>query len=301
MPQWQGKSKGTSWGYQIFIFTCKKWGIKPAYFLLVFVAAWYFLFSFSSTRNIYSYMRKRQKFGVFRSIISVYKNYLVFGQTLIDKVVVMGRIRHPFTFEFDGEEHLRTMMAGGRGGILLSGHAGNWEAAGHLLERLNVKVNVVMFDGEHEQIKDKLENAIGDKNFRIIPVKNDLSHVYAIHQVLQNNELVCLHADRYMPDSKTVLKNFFGEDAPFPAGPFELAASLKVPVSVVFAFKDSAFHYHLCGSPCVEKTEDETKREFVERLTELFVCDFENKLRRYPLQWFNYYDFWDKTNARPYH
>jgi len=44
MAQWDGKSKGTVLGYKIFFFFIKKAGIKAAYFILYFVASYYFLF-----------------------------------------------------------------------------------------------------------------------------------------------------------------------------------------------------------------------------------------------------------------
>ena len=41
----------------------------------------------------------------------MYTNYYRFGQTLIDKVVVMAGIRNKFTYHFDGEENLHKIVA----------------------------------------------------------------------------------------------------------------------------------------------------------------------------------------------
>ena len=238
MPRWQGKSKGNKLGYRIFVYVIKYMGVKPAYFLLRFVAGYYFLVSWSSSKHIYAYFRKRLKYGKLSSLLKIYSNYYVFGQTLLDKVIVMAGIDNKFTYNFDGEENLRDIVKGGRGGILLSGHVGNWEAAGHLLKRLNTRVNVVMFDGEHERIKQYLQEVTGGHNFNVIVIKNDISHVYAIGQALQRNELICLHADRFLEGNKTLALDFLGDKALFPLGPFQLAAGFKVPVSNVFAFKE---------------------------------------------------------------
>src|SRR5450631_1158962 len=157
MPRWQGKSKGNKLGYGIFVFVCRWLGVLPAYILLRFVAFYFFLFSTESSWQIYSYFHQRLGFGRLKSLLKVYSNYYVFGQTLLDKVIVMAGIENKFTYDFDGELHLHKIVEQGRGGILLSGHVGNWEAAGHLLKRLNTRVNVVMYDGEHEKIKEYLE------------------------------------------------------------------------------------------------------------------------------------------------
>jgi predicted LPLAT superfamily acyltransferase len=292
MPQWEGKSKGNKLGYSIFVFVCRTFGVSPAYFLLRFVAAYYFLFSWTSSRFIYDYFRSRLKYSTFRSLFKIYSNYYVFGQTLLDKVIVMAGIENKFTYNFDGEENLRKIVEGGKGGILLSAHVGNWEAAGHLLKRLNTRINVVMFDGEHHRIKQYLDQITGGKNFNVIVIKNDLSHVYAISEALGRNELICLHADRFLQGNKTVRKNFLGALAEFPAGPFSLASGFNVPVSMVFAFKESATHYHFYGSTLMKRNDTENKIVFTDKLIDTFTSELEQKLKLYPEQWFNYYNFW---------
>jgi predicted LPLAT superfamily acyltransferase len=222
----------------------------------------------------------------------IYRNYYVFGQTLLDKIIVMGGMDNQFTYHFDGEENLRHIVAKGKGGILLSAHVGNWEAAGHLLNRLNAKINVVMFDGEDQQIKQYLHEVTGGRNFKVIVIKNDLSHVYAIGDALAKNELICLHADRFLEGNKTVSRNLLGADALFPLGPFALANGYNVPVSIVFAFKERTTHYHFYGSQPLIRLADEDQNAFRNRLITSFVGELEQKIRMYPAQWFNYYDFW---------
>jgi predicted LPLAT superfamily acyltransferase len=293
MPQWQGRSRGTQLGYRIFVFVVKTFGVLPAYLLLRFVAFYYFLFSWNSSRHIYNYFRLRHRFSPIRSLFNLYANYFVFGQTILDKIVVMAGIENRYTYDFDGESHLHEIVRGGKGGILLSAHVGNWEAAGHLLKRLNARINVVMYDGEHEKIKQYMQEVTGGRNFNVIVIREDLSHVYAIGEALQKNELICLHADRFIDGSKTTEVNFLGAPARFPVGPFLLAATFDVPVSVVFAMKAGNLHYHFYGSPLIRRTADENKRDFTQRLLNYFVRDFEEKVREYPKQWFNYYNFWN--------
>ncbi len=292
MAQWQGKSKGNKLGYQIFVFLCRRAGMLPAYFVLRFVALYYFFFSFKSSRHIYSYFRKRHGYGVLRACAHVYKNYYVFGQTLLDKIMVMSGTENPFTFEMDGVDYLHRMVADKKGGILLSGHAGNWEIAGQMMKILNTRVNVVMFDGEHARIKDYIEGVTEARSFNVIVIREDLSHVYRIGEALQKNELVCLHADRFVAGSKTITKTFLGAEAEFPAGPFAIAATFNAPVSFVYAVKESNKHYYMYGSPLMNRQPDQPKREYADVLAEAYIASFEKIVRKYPDQWFNYYNFW---------
>ena len=290
MSRWQGKSKGTSAGYKIFVFLINTAGLKGAYFLLRFVTLYYFFFSPSTSHYILDLYRNILKFSITKSWAGLYRNYYNLGQTLIDKVAIMSGAKTNFTFHFDGEEHLRAMIAGKKGGLLLSGHLGNWEAAGHLLKRLNTRIHIVMFDGEDAQIKQYMEEVTGPKTFNIIFVKNDLSHIFKINEALALNEVVCMHADRFLPGNKTITTNFFGKPAQFPEGPFLLALKLNAPVAFVYAFKEGSQHYHLYSTPIM--TYNSREGDTVQRVVTEYSKSMEEMTRAYPEQWFNYYNFW---------
>jgi predicted LPLAT superfamily acyltransferase len=171
MPSWQGKSRGNKTGFRIFVWVLRTFGVQPAYLLLALVSVYYFLFSWRSSRFLYAYFHWRLGYSSGRSILSIYKNYYWFGQTIIDRVVLMAGIPNRFSFDFDGEKYLRQMVEEKQGGLLLSAHIGNWEIAGQLLKRLNTEMNIVMFDGEQQRIKEYMEGVTGQRNAKIISLK----------------------------------------------------------------------------------------------------------------------------------
>ncbi len=291
MSLWKGKSRGNKTGYQIFLWVLKRFGVLPAYFLLRFVVLYFFLFSWRSSRNIYILYHKKLGYGRIASVFKIYRNYYLLGQSIIDKVVVMSGIKNKFTYNFDGEGNLREIVSRQKGGMLLSAHIGNWDIAGHLFKRLDTRINIVMFDGEQEQIKKYLDSVTGKKSINIIIIKNDLSHIYEISGALKNNELVCMHADRFLEGNKTFSANFLGEKARFPMGPFVLAATFKVPVSYVFAVKESNMHYHFFASS-IKNYEYLEKENAKQEMLLDFTKEMEMKVKQYPEQWFNYYNFW---------
>ena len=293
MYKWDGKSRGTPLGYKIFVFVLNKMGVLPAYFILRFVALYFFLFSYKSSKAIYYYFHHRLGFSWFKSIYKLYTNYYLFGQSLIDKVVLMSGIPNQFTIDFDGEENLRKIVEQKKGGLLLSAHIGNWEIAGHLFKRLDTKVNIVMYDGEDSQIKSYLESVVGERPVQVILIKNDLSHIYAISEAFQKNEIVCMHADRFVEDNKTCPIDFLGEKAKFPMGPFVLAAKFKVPVSFVFSMKETTLHYHFYATP-VKDYSIYDRKNITQEILKNFVLEMENKVTKYPEQWYNYYNFWQQ-------
>ncbi len=293
MSLWQGKSRGSKSGYRIFVWVLKNFGVLPAYFLLRFVVVYFFFFSFKSSNHLFKFYHRRIGYDILKSLGYLFKNYFQLGQSIIDKVVMMSGIKNNFTFNFDGEANLRKMVALRQGGILLSAHIGNWDIAGHLLKRLETKINIVIFDGEYQKIKEYLDSVTGGHTLNVIVIKNDLSHIYAINDALKNNELVCMHADRFVEGNKTLNGKLLGEKARFPLGPFLLAAKFKVPVSYVFAVKESNLHYHFFAS-AIKDYGHLPKEIVMQEMLNDFTLEMEDKVKRYPEQWFNYYDFWEK-------
>ena len=293
MSLWQGRSRGNKQGYRIFVWVLKNFGVLPAYFLLKFVVLYFFLFSFKASTQLYNLYHRRLGFNRLATYGKIYKNYYQLGQSIIDKLVVMGGIKNNFTFNFDGEDNLRAIAGLQKGGMLLSAHIGNWDIAGHLLKRLNTRIHIVIFDGEYKKIKEYLDKVTGKREINVIVIQNDLSHIYAIADALKNNELVCMHADRFIEGNKTLVHDLLGKPARFPMGPFLLAAKFKVPVSFVFAVKESNLHYHFFASEIRNFDYSDRERAMQAMLNE-FCNEMEAKLKRYPEQWFNYYNFWEQ-------
>src|SRR5690606_7897992 len=125
-----------------------------------------------------------------------------------------------------------------------------------------------------------------ESRIKFIFIKEDLSHIYEINNALANNELICLTGDRYLDGVKCLTEPFLGEEANFPAGPFLIASRLKVPVVFVYVMKEKNLHYHLFARQAEVKHRDE------QGLLRSYTQSVEAMLRQYPLQWFNYFDFW---------
>jgi len=292
MATWQGKTRGGLLGHQIFGFILKYFGLSPAYFLLYFVACYYLLFSRKSNRFIYSYFKEIQQYSSFKARCAVYRNYYIFGQILIDKAAIYSGLVDKFTFDLDEEKHLAAMD---QGGFMISAHIGNWEMAGKKSDRIQKTMNLVMLDAEHQRIKHYLENVMKDRNFKVIPLKDDLSHLITIRKALDIGELIAIHGDRFIAGAKTLTAKFMGRNARFPEGPFYLAMRMNAPVSFAFAMKDGRKHYHFYATPPKKYEIPAGKRIKPEHLIPVlqdYIKALETMLKKYPEQWFNYYDFW---------
>jgi len=289
-PAWQGRSRGSDWGYRIFIWLIRKSGLKAAYALLQVVGLYYRIAMPGAIRPLRYLYNERMGFpkSVTRNLIK--RNIRFFGQTLIDKIAVLTNSAKELSFDHEGVEYLEELAKSGKGGLVISAHLGNWEVAGHMLKRVGAKINILMYDGEGEQLKALMERYDAKRSFNIIYVREDLSHIYEVSAALNRGELVCLHADRFRPGNRTMKHSFLGENAFFPAGPFILAAKLHAPVCFVFAFKATNFHYHFKAWPL--KSYEGRGMTGAESMLKDFIALLEEQLQLYPDQWFNYYNFW---------
>ncbi|TYB78578.1 LpxL/LpxP family acyltransferase [Bizionia myxarmorum] len=291
--EWHGKSRGTVLGYKIFVFSMKHLGMSAAYFVLYFVAAYFCIFAKDSSKAIYYYFNKRLNYSSFKSYLSIYKSYYVFGQTLLDKIAISSNLSDKFTYEFDGGETITETLNEKKGGILISGHVGNFEISEYFFNQLTDRASISLLttDVEHTAIKNYLETVRKKSNVKLIIIREDFSHIFEVNSALARNEIVCITGDRYTKDTKFLTETLLGETAKFPAGPFMLASRLDVPVLFVYVMKETKKHYHLYARRSQSKHRDAQGilKEFTESVTWM--------LQLYPLQWFNYFNFWDSKNG----
>lgn len=202
----------------------------------------------------------------------------------------MSGMPSPFSVNHEGAKYLDEMADAGKGGLLISAHIGNWEVAGQLLKRLKSRINIVMYEVEQEKIKEYLEK-IRDRSFNVIFIRQDLSHIYEINEALQRNEFVCIHADRYVEGNKTIEATLLGAKTKFPIGPFVLATTFQTPVSFVFAVKEGVKHFHFFASK--GKIYEKGKVN-IPSIVKDYTLAMEDMVAKYPLQWHNYFPYWDE-------
>jgi predicted LPLAT superfamily acyltransferase len=299
MPSWKGKSRGGVSGYKFFIFILTYFGISVAYFFLRFVIVYFIIFSPKATKAIWLYLRNIHKYSFGKCFIKLFQNYYIFGQTLIDKIAILGGFEKKFTYSFDNYDNLLTILDANLGCVLISAHIGNWEVAGQFFGNYGNKLNIFMLEAEHERIKNLLSGILGDKNYNIIGLKEDLSHIIKINNALSNKEYICFQGDRYVNINHTMKAMFMGKEVLFPDGPFKISARYNVPVVFFFAMKDSPrkYSFHFFPATQVNPEVPQTKDERAKALLGEYVSVFSAVLKKYPEQWFNYYNFWDNKTS----
>ena len=120
---------------------------------------------------------------------------------------------------------------------------------------------------------------------------------------IDQGEYVVIAGDRTSTTvaGRVIYSDFLGEKAPFSQGPFILAGLLKCPVLMMFCLKAHSPDkqaYHLIFeelSPGIHWTR-KTRQVELTKLVNAYAKSLEKYCAQYPLQWFNFFDFWQRDN-----
>lgn len=257
-------------------------------FVAIFVVPFYFAFS-KGYKPMYHYFNRRLGYCPLRAFFSVYRNYCRFSQVILDRFYMFSGGK--FDMEVENYHLYQELADGEPGFMILSAHVGCYELAGYSLVATKKRFNALAFGEEAEAIVENRERLFKNTNIRIIPVKDDLSHLFALNEALDNGESVSFPSDRLLGKQRTVECEFLGASALFPMGPFALAAQRDLPVLTVNVMKTSAKSYKVYVNRL--QKEGETRQERINAYVRQYVGHLEEVLRLYPEQWFNYYEFWN--------
>jgi lauroyl/myristoyl acyltransferase len=181
------------------------------------------------------------------------------------------------------------------GVIALTSHFGCWEIGARVRQRFDRQVNLVMAHEGNPTVQAFQDKMRGQMGLNIIYSDNSPFASVEMLRALRRGEVVAIQLDRSAPGQVTRDLQFFGRAAPFQVGPFHLARAAGVPIWPVFAVSESRRKYKFLPSRTYRIPRGSSE-EVLEETIEEVVGFFEAKVRQYPLQWFQFRDFWANQN-----
>ena len=242
-----------------------------------------------SRKTAYHYFRERMGYGRLRAAFATYVNHCLFSQAVIDRFAMFAGKR--FKVSVEGYENFSRLENQKDGFIQLSAHVGCYEIAGYTLVADKKRFNALVFGDEKEMVMDGRKERFSHTNVRMIPVKPDMSHLFAVNDALVNHETVSMPADRIVGSAKTLEVMFLGNKAKLPMGPFSVATMRGLEVIAVNVMKTSAKGYtvYVAALP-YDKTAP--RKSQMQQLAEGYAAELERRLHQHPEQWYNFYEFW---------
>lgn len=198
-----------------------------------------------------------------------------------------------FLSKIEGEDTFRKMHANGKGIIILTAHLGNWELGGLVFTNSGIPFNVITAKDEVEAIAQARTKVRALHSMKTITIEDGSFFFVDIVNALNRNELVAMLVDRY-EKKNGVLVDFFGEKTYFPQGPVLLArvTGASVHPALTVLGPDKKYRTVLSSPIQMEWSEDRDKdiRVNVAKIAHAF----EQYIRLYPSQWYNFSAIWDK-------
>ena len=287
--EWSGKTDGQPWMQRSLIAMFRVLPLWLLYGVMALVVPFYMLFSRKGYQAMYRFFRDHFGYGPLKSFCKVYANHFRFGQIILDRFGVYAGKK--YKFESEGQELMDELETHPEGFLTLSCHIGNYEIAGYFMQPKHKKFNALVYAGETATVMENRQRMLSQNNMKMILVNEDMSHLFLLNSALDEGEIVSMPADRIFGSQKTVECRFFGETARFPLGGFAMAVQKGVPVLAVFVMKEGMKKYHAYVRK-IECDREANKREQMSQLAQRYAEQLEDIVRRYPTQWFNYFDFW---------
>jgi len=300
--QWLERPEaGSVFGYRLITTFARLCGRTAARLVLFPITAFFMLRRGPERRASREYLQR--VLGRKPALTDVAKQFYYFASILLDRVFLLSESFKRFDVRVHGLETLRSQWAKKQGVLVFGSHLGSFDALRVLSQyRKDVKVRVVL-DTEHNASLTRFLNAFNPELARsIINARQDGAvTALAIKEALDEGALVTLLVDRARPDNQVSNVNFLGESAPFPTGPWQLAAALKVPVVLCFGLYCGGNRYDLHFEPFADSIRVE--RADREASLKAIVQRYADRLAHYthsaPYNWFNFYDFWNRNSSAP--
>jgi predicted LPLAT superfamily acyltransferase len=239
------------------------------------------------------------------TLLDVGRHIHTFAATILDRIFLLSGELQRFDIAIEGLPALDAQLRAGRGVLLFGSHLGSFEVLRVLAcARPDLGLRVVLDKG-HNPAMTELLDAL---NPRVAATVIDAGRpgteiLMAIGEALREGCMVALLVDRAQPGEPAREVPFFGAPAPFPLAPWQVAAVLGAPVMLAFGLYRGGNRYDLRFEPFSdgEAVPRPERRAHVAALIGRYAARLEDLGRRFPYNWFNFYDYWDTPAARGEH
>lgn len=304
-PTWANmRERGSSLGMRIVITLYRLLGRRVCLFLLGPISLYFFITheiarhaSLKYLRHIHPYTEGVAARDTKPGLINSLKHFYSFSLSLLDKAAIWQGKKASITTIKRNREILQNTLEKNRGLLLISAHIGNLEFCRALATaHSKLRINALVYTRNAEKFTRLMESLDKNYRFRLLLVdKIGMDTGIMLRNLIDQGEIVVIVGDRTPINEHGSITHasFLGQSAPFATGPYVLAHILECPVQLLFCVREGGKHViH------IEHFEDrihlprKTRQQEISRLAQDYADRLAYYASRYPLQWFNFFDFW---------
>jgi len=213
-----------------------------------------------------------------------------FALGVLDTMAVMhiSKERIAASIAIEGEEHLKSALAKGKGVIALSAHLGAFTMIGGRLAAVGYPFSTVVKHPGDERMARVINDYRTQLGISTISAKPRKEAVRGILQALRKNGIVLVIADEFKSGGVEI--SFMGQKAAAPRGPASLALRTGAATLPMFAARAPDGSVVLRIGSEIELVRHGDVETSIAETTRLFTHHIEDAVRRFPDQW-NWFGF----------
>jgi predicted LPLAT superfamily acyltransferase len=280
--------------------------------LLHGVMPWFFLGKGSARRASLEYLARLHEASGGATppptLRNGFRHFMSFGETIAVKLAASDPDKAwdaPYTAE--GVDRLERLIGEKRGALIITAHFGNLELCRRLSRERHtgLKLLLLVHTGHAERFNRILKSMDPGMGIEAIEVGSiGPSTAMRLSEHISDGGFVVIAGDRVplAPGGATLAAPFLGGSAHFPVGPYILAAALACPVFMMFSARCGR-GFAVTVRPLAERIVlprggCESREAAIRPYLEAYAAALAGECRKYPLQWFNFFPFWQTPGEK---
>lgn len=286
-------------GMRLLFWVCRVFGRWPFRVVLYPVLWWYVATQRRARRASSAYL---QRAGAPHGFMGVVRHFGAFAEAILDKMLLWGGLFDFRNVSLHGAEPLMEMIKARRGALLVCAHLGNLDLCRALsLRTPGLKVTVLVHT-RHAQAFNAMLARLDPRSQLDLMQVTEMTPAMAMQlsERIEAGEFVVIAGDRVPVSNapRVAWAPFMGQPAAFPVGPYVMASVLGCPLYTMFAVRQGARHVlnfeHLRERVLLPRANRDAA---LAELAGEYAARLERHARSAPLEWFNFYDFWQDPHA----
>jgi KDO2-lipid IV(A) lauroyltransferase len=179
-------------------------------------------------------------------------------------------------------ERFQELVKSGRGGVLLTGHFGNWELLQVVAGLLGTPIHVLARDQKFPRLNELL-NQLRETHGSVAVSRG--AGLRALIRALREGKLIGVLGDQSAGKTDGILLPFFGRTTSVPVGAFELAIRTKALVMPCFMVRRGGADHEIFVGKVLEDDPARHNDERVRSLAAQYISALEEFIGQHPDQW----------------
>lgn len=301
------REAGTARGMLFLVWINKTFGREIFSIVLYPVTAYFFVFKPVARRASLEFLKTHaQVYPDYWAHKPGYRDVLLhfyaFGQSVLDKTLAWGSPIDEKEFESAHEEKLAELLQREEGRLIIGSHLGNLEYCRGFVQRYKQRtINALVYDQHAANFVNVMQRLYPASRINIFQVDElDVAMILRLRARIEAGEWIFIAGDRVPVTGgvRTVPVTFMKREAQLPIGPYVLAKVLQCNVELMFSYRrgKKVYFSFLHFSDCVSIPRQNSQAIF-QAYAQQYATALEEETAKAPLQWFNFYPFWEDAKS----